>query len=466
MALGACHHALGPLVDAGDRLTREPGGEGRERLDRDVELAAEAAAAGARHNSHLLRRKAQDLGRHVPVHDRRLSRDEKLDAIAHPAGPAGLGLDVGVLDEGGLETPLGRYGGVRQRRLGVAALDPALDQLVALDLIVNSGRRLRAGLIQAIYRRLRLVVNGQIFVADSRHRLARADQRHHGVAPVAHDALGQHRLVAKVGVDAHAVGGHVRGGEHPFHAGPGIGRSREIAEHDPGRIMGRTDDAEPERVLRHGVGAVALGAGELGNAVELGKPGAHGGTRRGRTERLRGIARRIQHRRHDLAVAGAAAEHAAEAVHDLCRAGAGRGAQHLGRGDQHAGRAGAALRRAMAQERPLKAVQAAVSGEALHGLHAAARSLGQRHHAAAHLGAVEQHRAGAAVAGVAAHLGPGEAEIVAQRVGEAAKWRRAHRHRPSVDQERDAAVSATCVHIMLPSSASVREVSVRAASKR
>ena len=60
MALGARHHALRPLVDAGDRRAGEPGGERCERLDRDVELATEAAAAGARHDPHL--RKARGQG--------------------------------------------------------------------------------------------------------------------------------------------------------------------------------------------------------------------------------------------------------------------------------------------------------------------------------------------------------------------------------------------------------------------
>ena len=106
MALGARHHALGPLVDAGDRRAGEPGGERRERLDRDVELAAEAAAAGARHDAHLRGREAQHLGGRVAVHDRSLGRDEELDPLADPPRPAGLGLDVGVLDEGGLEAPL------------------------------------------------------------------------------------------------------------------------------------------------------------------------------------------------------------------------------------------------------------------------------------------------------------------------------------------------------------------------
>ena len=331
---------------------------------------------------------------------------------------------------------------------------------------MDQRRALRAGLARTADRRQRLVTDGQIFVSYRDDRLACADQRHHGIAPVTHESLGQHRLIAHVGVDADTVGGHVGGGEHPRHAGPGGGGRREVAEHDPGRGVGRADDAEPERIRRHGVGAIALGARELGHAVELGKAGTHGSARRRRFQRLWGIARRIQHRDYDLAIAGAAAEDAAESVHDSGRARARRGAQQLRCGDQHARRAGAALRRAMAQEGPLQPVQPSFGGEALHGLHVAPCGLGQRHHAAADLGAVEQHRAGAAVARVAADLGPGQAEIVAERIGEAPQRWRVHRHRPSVDQERGGVARAARAHIMLPSSASVRAVSVRAASRR
>ena len=209
MALGACHHALGPLVDAGDRRVREPGGERRERLDRDIELAAEAAAAGARHDPHLRWREAQYLGRHVAVRHRRLGRDEELHPVVHTPRPAGLGLDVGVLHEGGLEAPVRRHRAVRERPLSVAALDPAFDELVALGLLVDQAGIRRAGLVEAAHRRKRLVADRKILVADGRHGRARAHQRHYRVSPVAHDSLGQHRLVPQVGVDADAVRRHV-----------------------------------------------------------------------------------------------------------------------------------------------------------------------------------------------------------------------------------------------------------------
>ena len=328
---------------------------------------------------------------------------------------------------------------------------------------MDQGGARRARLVEAAHRRQRLIANRQVHVPYRRDRRACAHERHHRIAPVAHEPLGQHRLVSQVGVDADAVVGHVDGGEYPLHAGPRSGRRLQIAALDLGRVMGRADDAEPERVPRDGIGAVALGTGELGLAVELGEAGADGGPRRGRCQGQRGVACSVEHRGHDLAVAGAATEHAAEPVHHLCLAGARRGAQQFGCGNQHARRARAALGRAVAQEGPLQAVEASLPGEALHGFHVAPCGLGHGHHAAAHLGAVEQHRAGAAVAGVAAYLGAGEPEIVAERVGEAPERRRRDRDRFPVDREGDGTVPA---HIMLPSSASVRAVSVRAASRR
>ena len=70
----------------------------------------------------------------------------------------------------------------------------------------------------------------------------------------------------------------------------------------------------------------------------------------------------------------------------------------------------------MGEEGFLQRRQRAVAvAEALDRLDRAARDLAHRDQAGADLPAVEQHRAGAAVAGIAADLGAGEAEVVAQR---------------------------------------------------
>jgi hypothetical protein len=73
----------------------------------------------------------------------------------------------------------------------------------------------------------------------------------------------------------------------------------------------------------------------------------------------------------------------------------------------------------VAEEGVLQRVQFAVLGQALDGDDAAAFDAGDGDQARTDLAAVEQHRAGAAIAGVAADLGAGETERVTQHVGEA-----------------------------------------------
>ena len=75
---------------------------------------------------------AEHRGGVVAVHERRLGAGADHQRLALEPGRAGLGLDVGVLDEagrGGLERHACADAG--ERRRGVAAADPALDQPVA-----------------------------------------------------------------------------------------------------------------------------------------------------------------------------------------------------------------------------------------------------------------------------------------------------------------------------------------------
>ena len=125
----------------------------------------------------------------------------------------------------------------------------------------------------------------------------------------------------------------------------------------------------------------------------------------------------MQHGLDDLAVAGAAAQHTAQRIAHLFLG--RRGVlfeQRRGR-NQEARRADAALRGAMLEEGGLQRRQFAV-GEAFDGAHRAARNAGYGNQAGADRLAVEQDGAGAAVAGVAADLGAGQAELVAQHRGQ------------------------------------------------
>ena len=90
MPLGAGLHRLRPLVDQAHRPAELPGGDREQRLHRDVELAAEAAADRRGHDVHLLGRDRQHVGDLVAVHVGRLGAGEDADAArgAPPAPPA------------------------------------------------------------------------------------------------------------------------------------------------------------------------------------------------------------------------------------------------------------------------------------------------------------------------------------------------------------------------------------------
>jgi len=107
--------------------------------------------------------------------------------------------------------------------------------------------------------------------------------------------------------------------------------------------------------------------------------------------------------------------------------------------------------------------------QALDRRHAAALNLGERREAGADLAPVDEHRAGAAVARVAANLGAGEAELVAQHVGQARNRRGRRAHRATVQRERrhlSREIGARAVHARAPSSFRQRATSVCAASRR
>ena len=82
--------------------------------------------------------------------------------------------------------------------------------------------------------------------------------------------------------------------------------------------------------------------------------------------------------------------------------------------DDEAGRAEAALHGARGHERPLHGVQPAVGGQPLDGHDLAPVGLRAVHEAGAHELAVQQHRAGAALALLAGALGARQVEPLAQ----------------------------------------------------
>ena len=145
--------------------------------------------------------------------------------------------------------------------------------------------------------------------------------------------------------------------------------------------------------------------------------------------------RRRQHRPHDLPVARAPAQHPAERIEHLRLGRRAWPVEQGARRHQHARRADPALRRAVLVERPLQPAQATVLRQPLDRGNRAASHLAERHQAGADLLSVQQHRAGAAIPRVAADLGAGQSEMVAEHAREPGGGRRIDLDRPPVDEE-------------------------------
>ena len=87
----------------------------------------------------------------------------------------------------------------------------------------------------------------------------------------------------------------------------------------------------------------------------------------------------------------------------------------MGGGD-HAGRAEAALQRVMLTEGFLQGRELGVTGEPFDGHDLGALGLHREHQAGAHGCAVDENRAGAAHAVLAAHMGAGQPQMMAQAI--------------------------------------------------
>ena len=179
------------------------------------------------------------------------------------------------------------------------------------------------------------------------------------------------------------------------------------------------------------VGAEGLASVDLGRPVEADDAGAEGA----RCGRGAPAPSDRQNRLDDLPVARAAAQDAAEAVLDRGRARVGLAGQEIGRRQQHAGRADAALGRTVGEEGLLQRPQ---SGRVLDRGHPPPGRLAQRDQTGADLAAVEQDRARTAVAGLAADLGAGQMQLLAQNVAQPGDRRAGRHHRAAVDLEANA----------------------------
>src|SRR5258707_7183716 len=119
----------------------------------------------------------------------------------------------------------------------------------------------------------------------------------------------------------------------------------------------------------------------------------------------------------DVLVAGAAADVALELVADgRLVENVAEPANHVDGRDDHAGRAEAALKTVVLVEGLLHRVELVAGSEALDGGDAGAGDLDGERGARLHRDAIDQHQAGAALRSVAADVGAGQPELLAQHL--------------------------------------------------
>src|SRR5437764_2671128 len=129
--------------------------------------------------------------------------------------------------------------------------------------------------------------------------------------------------------------------------------------------------------------------------------------------------RHLEHRGNDAGITGAAAQVAAEHVHHFGFRWVGIAHEKIGERHQDTRRAEAALQRVIVLERLLQRVERAVrTGKRFHRRDPPSFRLHRKREAGTGGDAVDEHRAAAAHAVLAAHVGAGRTEHVAQKIAQ------------------------------------------------
>ncbi len=280
------------------------------------------------------------------------------------------------------------------------------------------GARIERG-VHAHQGRERFPRDRDLVVVDREDRRRVAHEGQDRLALEAHEAVGQDGLVLAGRVDPEQVlAGHVGGGEDPHEARMPCVERTEVADREPGVVVGRADGTQQEHAGVVEVVAEALGPGDLLDAVGAGDPRPDRVAHRGLVGRGGGARPDAPDGVDDRGVAGAPAQDPAEPVEHLGIGRRRRAGDEVVGGHEHPGRARAALGAAAGEERRLERRERAGGPEALDRLDAPSLGLARRDEARARLLAVDPDRAGAAVAGVAADLGARQPEVLAQDVDE------------------------------------------------
>ena len=472
MALGRRHDRFAARINHADRPIELPSSDRDEGLDRQIELRAEAAADRRRNDANLPGRDAENRRNAVAIHIGGLRTGLDLDTIADAASETRLGLDVRVLDETCLEDAFDDDVRRGKGRRSVAARHTSAGQDVAGAMRVNAFGALFERLVDRRQSRARGPGHGKGREIEMAHRLGVPDHKRHRLAAKACEALREHGLVRESRdhpVAVHAE--HILCGEDSDDPRMSALERVNVADSKCGVRVRRSYRPRLERLRRPFVRAEDFCSRELADPVDAGNPTANRGLRR-RFHYIRDVEEmRVPHGVEDGAIARAAAQHAAESVLDRLFIRPRLSSQQSDRGQQNAGRADAALRGAMdVKGRTKLSDNRLIVAETLDRFDSTSVHLPNASQARADRLTVDEHRTGAAIAGLTAYLDANEAEFLAQRMAEAIERRSGHSRRLAIEAERDAGRAfehQTTPPVRSSMQASIARLSkVKAASRR
>ena len=269
VALGGGHHGFGARVRERRRSPCLHRHQTDQRLHRNVELGAEAAAGGGRHDPHLFGHEPQHLGGVVAVHVGRLRAGDDRQRVAVPGSIAGFRFDIGVLDIGRLDRARHDMHGGGDGRVGIAALDQAGGEHIVRSPGMD-GRRVPGLRLAGLKDMGKLGPfdreTGEVEIGC---RISLAGDQRHRLAAKPRLAVRQCRPVRERRDDAEAVGaGNIGGGEDAGQARHVLLPCVEVAEAEAGMMVRRADDEHRERVVGKGVRSEFFRACHLLNAVQ------------------------------------------------------------------------------------------------------------------------------------------------------------------------------------------------------
>ena len=191
-----------------------------------------------------------------------------LDPVPDAQGVAGLGLDVGVLDEAGLELGLDLDVGIRRER----GIDFAPTHGPRTSTF-RSGSSCSIGAAEACASAMTAdSSSSQLTGNDERSRAAIAAGSPTTIAPPRREtapALGEHRLVRGHRDHAKAVAAvDVGRGQHRVESLNGGDEGRQVAEGEASPLVGRAHDADRQCPVGRLVGAEDVDAAHLAVAVD------------------------------------------------------------------------------------------------------------------------------------------------------------------------------------------------------